>query len=140
MFRLEMDPMTLDQRDEISQVGDNILIEYESRLKTRVRGARPYDHLYTKRIARDHKDPLLPGSDKVEEMVRGVLDDLLALNDGFWMSEPANEAVRLQDPTVHWTIERSGIKLTFDHEHYTYEDQQQLWVKCWYFPAESGVQ
>ena len=131
--------MTLSEKDEINQVAYDILMEYESRLKIKVRGAKPYDGQNAKRIARHYKDSLLPGRGMVEVMVRGVLDELLALNDGFWISEPESEALTPRDSTLKWSIDRSGIKVTFDYWYCVSDDQQQLWVKCWYFPATYGT-
>ncbi len=132
---LEMKPVTLDQRDELSQIGDSVLMEYEPRLKERVRGVRPYNGLYAKQIAQYYKDSLLPGRADVELKVRSVLDELVAQDDGLWMSEPDNEALSRQNSTQRWMIERSGVQLTFQYGYDIETDQQQLCVKCWYYPA-----
>src|SRR5664279_5458418 len=75
--------------DEVLETGKEKLLEYEPRLKGKVRGIRPYDRLKAKRVSERYEGSLSTARKEViEQLVGSVLDKLIALTDGFWMSEP----------------------------------------------------
>jgi hypothetical protein len=121
---------------EAVEIARRTLTEYEPRLGGKLKGCRPY----TNSAKPLKKEPPYKGSlsiapeGDIESAVCAVLDQLLNLDGGFWMSEP--QPMQPGNAEVA-TVAHNDLRLRLSYRYEVAPDYRTycLWVEGWYYPA-----
>jgi hypothetical protein len=121
--------------DDILDIGERKLLEYEPLLKDKVKGTKPFDKHLSKPLSRLYEVSLLAANpDVIESVIDELFGTLVSLKGSFWMSEPghADTPGGLQDRPVTQTIRGDHLSLTFTSGHNIKDNSSRLWISCWY--------
>jgi hypothetical protein len=129
--------------DEVLTLAESCLAEYGARLK--VQGKRPYSeaqggiYAVIPVVAHDNGADPLSDARRVRATICEVLDKLVAMKDGFVMSDPPRfEAARAQEQGFQvGTVSRGDLILRFKYgiEKSSKQDRH-LWIECWVYSPE----
>jgi hypothetical protein len=119
---------------DLLDIGKACLVEYEPRLK--VMGKKPYSQSANASLCVSHDCSLSEVTkEEVEQQITMVLDGLVALKDGFVMSEPRSEkAAGSREEEI---VSHKDVSLTFVYGYNItkHPSTYVLWIRCWYYPV-----
>jgi hypothetical protein len=118
--------------DGFVKLADEKLREYEPLLRQKVMGTKPYNKSYSISLCRQVEEPV--PNDSIKRIVCEVLDELLALDSGFWMSEPEiDRTVRIVLGGYEMQTVRNGnFNLTLTHGMAIASGKWHYTVSCSY--------
>jgi hypothetical protein len=118
---------------EVLEIGKACLVNYESRLE--VRGKRPYNGSYARKITRLREVSLLSATkETIEAIIGEVLDEMVELKDGFQMSGPP-ETLPIAGCKKSAEVCQNDLSLSFYYQYNVLDDTSHLRVSCWWYPV-----
>ena len=118
---------------EILALGKARLVAYEPRLK--VKGRKPFSSASAGVVQRSYDCSLAAvHKAEVQSVIDAVLDELVAMTEGFVMSDP-EPPVKGSGTSDQESVSHNELILTFRYGYDIRTNINRLWVECWYYPV-----
>jgi hypothetical protein len=115
--------------EEVLEIGERKVAEYEPRLKAKIKGIKPYNNSYSKPLSDRYDGSVLSATpDFIGERIGYLLEKLIKLDGTFWMSAP--DCKSAQSGCEFGYVPGKNALLEFAN---CYQDQAFGWrLTCWY--------